>query len=88
MKHNSESSCLLALAAIAIGLVLPAYSKVVAKVAERGVELSWLGHVGVFGLLAVVALVIFTVFLGMAIALLGLLSWASDRVTRRSDKNA
>ena len=69
----------IALVAVAIGLILPAYAKVVAKCAERGVELSPLAHVGLFAglvLAAVAAVVLFVVVMGA-------IGWAVERVIAR-----
>ena len=70
------------LVAMAVAFVLPAYLKVVAKLADHGVALTWLGHIGVVAAVLLVGLVALAVVGG----LLGVVTWLIERVSRRRDK--
>jgi hypothetical protein len=69
---------------IAFGLLLPVYPKLVARLAEQGVELSWLGHLGVFAFLLLIAFVA-VVLVGVCFCAVG---WVIERFSRRPDDSA
>ena len=71
---------LIALAAIVVGLTLPAYSKGVAAFRmARSAEPSWLGHVGIFATMLVLVLAA----LALVPATLVAAGWVIERVGRR-----
>src|SRR5690242_1820346 len=78
-SNQMEWLTLAALAALAVGLVLPAYPQIVAKLAARGVELSWLGHLSVLALVLLVGLAAVV----LAGVVLGTVAWVIERFSRR-----
>lgn len=74
----------LALLAIAVGLMLPVYPKTVARLAEQGVELSWLGHLGLLALMLLIALAP-VVLVGPLFCAVG---WVIERFRRRDSNSA
>lgn len=64
--------------AIAIGLALGAHPKVVASLAKQEVELSWLGHIGLFAFLVSIVLGAFAL---VVIVWTGF-SWLTKQITR------
>jgi hypothetical protein len=83
-SHHMERLALVLPGAFAAGLVQPAYPKVVAKLGARGVELSWLGHLGVFALLVLLGLAGW----GLLGVVPGAVAWVFGRATRRPDDPA
>ncbi len=83
-SHQMERLILIAMVAIAVELVLPAYPKVVAKLAARGIELSWFGHIELFALVILVGLLP----LALVGVVLGVVGWLIDRASRRPDNRA
>ena len=76
--RHMERNALLLVGAVTLGIALPAYTKVTEKLAARGVELSVLGHVGMFALSAVMAALVFAILvLG-----LGLIVWCFAGLAR------
>ncbi len=76
--QNMERLILIAAVAIAVGVATPPYSKVVAKLAASGVELTWLGHIGVFTLVIAAGLAA----LAMVWALFLAVGWVIERARR------
>ncbi len=76
--QNMDRLILIAVVAIAVGLATPPYSKVVAKLAASGVELTWLGHIGVFTLVMAAGLAA----LALVWALFLAVGWVIERARR------
>jgi hypothetical protein len=73
-SQGTERLVVIVVVTITAAISLPIYPKLVAKITARGIELSWLHHVGLFALAVLLGLV------GMA--LVGLMvvavTWAAD----------
>lgn len=77
-SHNTERLVWLALAAIWLGVTLPAYQKAATWIAAQGVALAWYQHLGLFvvsGIVGVVAVLVF----GLALAAV---CWVVDGIRR------
>lgn len=83
-SHHDERNILIALVAIAVGTLLPAYPILVTKMTARGVEVSWLGHVAIIGGLLLFALFSMAVFA----CVIGMVMWILDRIRGGPDKPA
>lgn len=53
-SHDTERLALVAVGAIWVGLTLPVYLRLSAKLTEQGFELAWYQHVGLFAFAAVI----------------------------------
>lgn len=76
--RDMDRLILIAVVAIAVGVATPLYSKVVSKLAASGVELTWLGHIGVFTLVIAAGLAA----LALVWALFRAVGWVIDRACR------
>lgn len=76
--QRTERLVVITIVMIMVGLSLPAYAKLAAGVAARGVELSWLHHAGLFTLAVLLG------FAGLVLCgvMLMVAGWAIDRVFR------
>ncbi len=77
-SQGTERLVVIVVVLITAAISLPIYPKLVAKISSRGVELSWLHHLGLFAL---------TVLLGLlGMVLCGLMvvaiTWAADGASR------
>jgi hypothetical protein len=80
----TERLLLVGAGAFILGLVIPAYPGVVARLAARGVELTWAGHLGL--LAALVALSVAA--LAMVVAACRAVGWVAERLSRRAEPGA
>ena len=78
--QDMDRLILIGMVVIAVGVATPPYSKVVAKLAASGVELTWLGHIGVFTLVIAAGLAA----LALVWALFRAVGWVMERARRRA----
>lgn len=67
-SHATGRLAKIAVGAIWVGLTLPAYLKLSAKLTEQGHELAWYQHIGLFAFAAVIPAI---VLVGLCLVLVG-----------------